>query len=189
VAPKDAAQDQAGEKHLVGLPLLVVGPVDVGRLVRELENVDNYLLQAKLRNTESRLPRVSQLMEQTVELNKLNLLHETDRKQLRELLTTVREQAPVLHVSFSADPSAAFIEKLMAWLRREIHPVVLLTIGLQPNIGAGCIIRSTNKQFDCSLRQDFLSKRDLLMSKIVAEDQAGQPTKVPVIGLVTEPVA
>lgn len=162
------------EKHLVGLPLMVVGPVDVGRLIRELEVIDNHLLQARLRNTEPRLPRATHLMEQTVELNKLNLLQAADRKRLQELLMTVREQAPVLHVSFSADPSAAFIEKLMAWLRREIHPVVLLTIGLQPNIGAGCIVRSTNRQFDCSLRQDFLEKRDLLMSKIVAEVPAGQ---------------
>jgi hypothetical protein len=175
VEHKDTAKDATGTKHMVGLPLLVVGPVDVGRLVRELEAIDNYLLQAKLRNTESRLPRVSQLMEQTVELNKLNLLHEADRKQLQELLKTVREQAPVLHISFSADPSAVFIEKLMAWLRREIHPVVLLTIGLQPNIGAGCIVRSTNKQFDCSLRQDFLKKRDLLMSKIVAAEPVKEP--------------
>src|SRR5438046_2381553 len=107
VAPKADAPDQASaaEKHLVGLPLLVVGPVDVGRLIRELEAIDDQLLQAHLRNTESRLPKMSQLMEQTVELNKLNLLHDTDRKRLHELLATVREQAPVLHVSFSADPS------------------------------------------------------------------------------------
>lgn len=171
MAPKTQAPDdtQAAEKHLVGLPLLVVGPVDVGRLIRELEAIDNHLLQAHLRNTEGRLPKMSQLMEQTTELNKLNLLHETDRKRLQELLATVREQAPILHISFSADPSSAFIEKLMAWLRREIHPVVLLTIGLQPNLGAGCIVRSTNKQFDLSLRQDFIKKRDLLMSKIVGE--------------------
>jgi F0F1-type ATP synthase delta subunit len=171
VAPETDAPDKAPstEKQLVGLPLLVVGPVDVGRLIRELEAIDEQLLQAHLRNTESRLPRLTQLMEQTVELNKLNLLHDADRKHLQELLTTVRDQAPVLHVSFSADPSSAFIEKLMTWLRREIHPVVLLTIGLQPSLGAGCIVRSINKQFDLSLRQDFIKQRDLLMSKIVGE--------------------
>ena len=144
-------KDQKGEKHLVGLPLMVVGPVDVGRLIRELESVDNQLLQARLRNTESRLPGTTHLMQQTAEVNKLNLLQEDDRKRLMELLVTVREQAPILHMSFSAEPNAAFMEKLMAWLRREVHPVVLLTIGLQPNIGAGCIIRSINKQFDVSL--------------------------------------
>jgi F0F1-type ATP synthase delta subunit len=74
-------------------------------------------------------------------------------------------------MSFSADPSASFIERLMAWLRQEINPYVLVSVGLQPNIGAGCVVRSTNRQFDFSLRQDFLNKRDLLMNKIIA----GQP--------------
>lgn len=172
MAPKNEPSKTAiAEKHLVGLPLLVVGPVDVGRLIRELEDIDNQLLQARLRNTEARLPKPSQLMEQTVQINSLNLLQEADRKRLRELLVTVREQAPVLHISFSADPNTAFVEKLMAWLRREIHPVVLLTIGLQPSLGAGCIVRSLNRQFDLSLRQDFLNKRDMLMSKLVGEDQ------------------
>ena len=163
---------KAGDEHMVGLPLMVVGPVDVGRLIRELESVDNQLLEAKLRNTETHVPKLSKLMEQTVDMNKLDLLQEKDRKRLKELLETVREQAPVLHISFSADPTPVFIEKLMAWLRREVHPVVLMTIGLQPNIGAGCIIRSSNKQFDCSLRQDFANKRDVLMKKIAGDAPA-----------------
>lgn len=172
MAPKAEEHAEKTEKRMVGLPLMVVGPVDVGRLIRELEAIDNQLLQAKLRNTETRAPRMGHLMEQTVEMNKLNILQDEDRKRLQHLLQSVHEQAPVLHVSFSADPSPVFLEKLMAWLRREIHPVVLMTIGLQPNIGAGCIIRSSNKQFDCSLRQDFLKKRDLLMAKIIGEGTA-----------------
>lgn len=160
-------------KHLVGLPLMVVGPVDVGRLIRELESLDNQLLALELRNKDDKLelPRTSQMMAQTVELNKLDLLQAADRKLLMELLAMIKKEAPLLHISFSADPSNAFVEKMMAWLRREIHPLVLLTIGLQPNIGAGCVVRSTNKQFDCSLRQDFMGKRDLLMSKLVGEEQ------------------
>ena len=54
----------------------------------------------------------------------------------------------------------------MTWLRREIHPLVLMTVGLQPNIGAGCIVRTTNKYFDFSLRQDFANKRDLLQAAL-----------------------
>lgn len=161
-------------KHIVGLPLLVVGPVDVGRLARELETIDNQLLAVELRTKApaTELPTMSQLLGQTVELNKLNLLVPAERKQLQELLALVKAQAPLLHISFSADPNPAFTEKLMAWLRREIHPLVLLTIGLQPNLGAGCIVRSTNQYFDFSLRQDFLEKRELLMSKLTDQEPA-----------------
>jgi len=69
-------------------------------------------------------------------------------------------------MSLSADPSTRFLEKLVTWLRREIHPQVLLTIGLQPTLGAGCVLRTPNRQFDFSLRQDFAKKRDLLIGKL-----------------------
>ena len=112
------------------------------------------------------MPKTSHLMDQIIQLNKLNLLQPPHRAALKQFLEAVKRQSPVLHISFSADPSPAFIEKLMAWLRKEIHPLVLLTVGLQPNIGAGCIVRTANKQFDFSLRQDFLEKRDLLRSQL-----------------------
>ena len=159
-------------KHIAGLPLSVVGPVDLGRLIRELDNLDNALHSMKVRETgqtesqEIRMPKTSILLDQTAQLNKLNLLLDEDRKTLKDFLATVRKRAPRLHVSFSADPSPLFVEKLMAWLRAQIHPVVLMTIGLQPNIGAGCVVRTTNKYFDLSLSKDFDKHRDLLMSKL-----------------------
>jgi hypothetical protein len=165
-----APEAKATPEKLVGLPMLVASPVDVGRLIRELEQIDNTLLQLGLRagGAEVKMPKTSHLMDQTVQLNKLNLLQADDRGRLQQFLAAVKKQSPVLHMSFSADPSPAFIEKLMVWLRREIHPAVLLTIGLQPTIGAGCILRTTNKYFDFSLRQDFLKKRDLLLAKLSA---------------------
>ncbi len=111
-------------------------------------------------------------MDQTIQLNKVDLANDTHRKQLQEYLILIKQKAPILHISFSADPTSAFIEKIMAWLRREIHPLVLLTIGLQPNIGAGCVVRSTNKYFDFSLRKDFEKKRDLLLGTLGASEVA-----------------
>ena len=150
------------------LPVLVATPVDIGRLVRELEALNDNLLQLKLRQGEKavRLPKTSQLMDQTVQLNKLNLLDAADRKALLRFLEAVKKQAPVLHASFSADPPVNFVEKLMTWLRREIHPQVLLTIGLQPTIGAGCMIRSTNHYFDFTLRNRFDNQREVLIQKL-----------------------
>ena len=155
------------------LPVLVVGPADVGRLLRELEGVEETLRQWRLRSSGSKVqaPKTSHLLEQTVEQNKLNLLQTADRQNLQAFLQSVRTEAPTLHFSFSADPSPLFIEKLMVWLRREIHPLVLVTIGLQPNIGAGCIVRSPNRQFDFSLRQHLASQRSLLASKLMPKKE------------------
>ena len=163
-----APEQQAGRTY--SLPVLVAGPIDVGRLIRELETLDTMLLQTKLKDGDASMPKTSRLMGQLVELNKLNIGDEAQRKQLLAFLQAVKKSAPVLHISFSADPNVAFIEKIMSWLRREIHPLVLMTIGLQPNIGAGCVVRSTNKYFDFTLRKNFDSKRDLLVSNMGAAE-------------------
>lgn len=180
------AHETTQSKTITGLPLSVVSPVDVGRLIRELEGLDNAILEQGLRGQTPAVPAMTHLMSQTVEMNKINLLDESDRKLLTQLLVSVREKAPVLHISFSADPTPAFVEKIMAYLRREIHPLVLMTAGLQPNIGAGCIVRSTNKYFDCSLRQNFLNKRELLMDNLRQVDVAA-PAPVPAAAAPTAP--
>jgi len=170
MAPEATTQtaEQPAPRQMVGLPVLVVSPVDVGRLTRELEAIDEALLQLSLRKsgTEVKMPKTSQLMDKMIELNKLNLLQEADRQILKEFLTMVTNRAPVLHISFSADPAVGFLEKLMAWLRREVHPLALVRVGLQPNIGAGCVVRTTNQQFDFSLKRDIEQKRDLLKQAI-----------------------
>lgn len=149
------------------LPVLVVGPVDVGRLHRELEAIHTILQSAALRGeAELKLPKTSHLMDQLIDLNKINVVNETDRVRLGKFLTDVKAHAPRMHMSFSADPNPQFIQKLMQWLRTEIHPSVLLTIGLQPSIGAGCVVRTTNKYFDLSLSKDFSKQTPLLMEKL-----------------------
>jgi hypothetical protein len=150
------------------LPPLVIGPVEIGRLRRELAAIDEAFLEHTLRKkgNNAQMLKPSQLMDQLVELNKLNLLHKDDRQRLRRFLEAVADRAPLLHISFSADPPPAFMERLMAWLREQIHPQALVTVGIQPTIAAGCIVRTTNKYFDFSLRQDFADKRELLLEQI-----------------------
>ncbi|HEX4774750.1 MAG TPA: hypothetical protein VH234_04505 [Candidatus Saccharimonadales bacterium] len=165
-APATAAQESTPRQPI--LPVLISSPADVGRLEHELNQIDETLTQLGLRapGTEVKMPKTSRLMDIMVDQNKLNLLREEDRKELKQFLGIVKEQAPYMHISFGADPSVMFMEKLMTWLRQEIHPFVLVTVGLQPNIGAGCIVRSTNKQFDFSLGKTFMQKRELLMAKL-----------------------
>jgi F0F1-type ATP synthase delta subunit len=160
MAPKAAARQLA-------LPNSVVGPVDLGRLLRELETIENALMQLRLQTKDKlKLPATSRLLDQTIELNKLDLLEPADLQKLQQFLHHTKETAPVLHISFGADPSVIFTQKLVLWLRQEIDPSVLLTIGLQPSIGAGCMVRTTNKHFDFSLRERFTKQRQLLIEQL-----------------------
>lgn len=148
----------------LSLPLNVATKVDVGRLLRELQQIDNFLKEAGIRTPGSpvKMPKTSRLLDETVSINKLNLLHEEDRNRLISFITHVRAKAPVMHISFSADPSPLFTQKLITRLRSDIHPLVLLQLGLQPNIGAGSVLRTTNKYFDLSLRKRLEQKGDIL---------------------------
>lgn len=158
------------QAKVLALPISVVGRVDLGRLIREVQILDEFLRQAAIREpgTAVKLPRTSRLMDEIIQINKINVLLESERQRLAQFLVEVRKHAPVLHMSFSADPSPLFTQKMITWLRREIHPFVLLQIGLQPNIGAGCVVRTTNQYFDLSLRQNFIDKRELLAQKLNA---------------------
>jgi len=73
-------------------------------------------------------------------------------------------------MSFNADPSPLFSQRLVTWLRQEIHPQVLVQTGLQPSLGAGCTLRTTNQFFDFSLREHFKQNRQLLVQKIAGTE-------------------
>lgn len=154
----------------IALPLSVVGIVDVGRLIREIEALDQFFSAASVRapGTQPKMPRTSRVLDEVLQLNKINGLIEADRKRLLDFLQQARTQAPVLHMSFSADPSPLFMTGLMGWLRQEIHPLVMLQIGLQPTIGAGCVVRTNNKYFDFSLRERLKKNNTTLLEKLRA---------------------
>jgi hypothetical protein len=150
------------------LPIAVVSPTDVARLSREVENLDEFFRQSEIRagGTPQSAPRYSRLLDEVVVMNGMNLLQEIDRSKLMTLLAGLSDRAPVLHISFSVDPPGPYVQKIVAWLRQNVQGDVLVRVGLQPNIGAGCIVRTTNKSFDFSLKRFFDSKHEFFMEKL-----------------------
>ena len=165
----------------LALPPLVATTADIDRLIRELQNLSETQLQNDLRKADSAgLPQTSQLLEAAAHLNKLNLAQAKDRQALLDFLEAVKKQALLLHFSFSTDPPTQFIEKLMVWLRREIHPRLLISVGLQPTIGAGCMIRSTNRYFDFTLRSHFANHKELMVQGLAGTQPEAAPAQLPV---------
>lgn len=161
-------------KQELKLPILVFGVVEIRRLKRELEALDEFMRQSAIREPGKSvaLPRMSRLLEAISADNDRNLLKEEDRAELRSFLADVEKTAPSIHVSFASDPSAAFTARLVSWLRDNIHPYTMLQIGLQPSIAAGCIVRTANKQFDLSLRQNLTDQRAKLIEALDALDKS-----------------
>lgn len=157
---------EMSSKQLV-LPYLVVTRADTGRLLRELMALEAAIKRATTNNArDGKLLPTSRLLDDLAQQNKLNWLLPEDRAAAIEFLKRVRAEAPVLHFSFSVDPSPRFMEKLVAYIRQEIHAQALLRIGLEPTLGVGCILITTNKYFDFSLRHNVEAQRELLISKV-----------------------
>ncbi len=158
---------KAATPEALALPTLIFGIVEVRRLRLELESLDDFLRgMAIRRETKFEMPRVSRMLEALARENNRDLLKGADRKVLGEFLQEIDRSAPVIHMSFAADPSASFSAKIVGWLRANIHPLALLEVGLQPTIAAGCIVRTTNKVFDLSLRSRFTENTELLLQSL-----------------------
>jgi hypothetical protein len=151
------------------LPASLTSRSDVARLRREIEALGEYMHQAALRHQAAdsvKLPKTSRMLDEFVRLNNLDMLHRDNHDRAMDLLNELSTSAPQLHISFSAEPSSAFLAKLMTWLRQNIHPLVVVQVGLQPAIAAGCIVRTRNKQFDLSLGKNFKDQRELLAAQL-----------------------
>jgi hypothetical protein len=154
---------ERSEEAVIVLPKSVVSRIDATRLAREVEILGGHIEQterSKERTPKSLVP--SRVLDDMLKTNKLDLESTADRERLYHFLIELKANAPAIHMSFAVDPPVEFTAKLITWLRDEIHPLVLLDIGLQPTIAAGCIIRTTNKYFDCSVRQHLQQNRPKL---------------------------
>lgn len=168
-------------------PDQLVSPVDLSRVLRELTALDDSLYQANIREPGQsvKLARSSATLEELARINNASLLDPEHRKRIIEILKVLREHAPKIHISFAVEPSAAFTREVTAWLRRNIHELMLLDVGLQPTLAAGCMVRTDNKVFDMSLRHRFEESRHLLYETIAASkdptpEVAAEASDVPV---------
>lgn len=169
------------EAETVGLklPVGVVGPGDVRRLQRELEQLEDTLQQMRLRTNApvAKLPRASRQLEEFASTNRLNLLLPDDRQRTAAYLSSALRTAPVLHMSFAAEASRKFTTEIVLWLRNNLRPDVLVDIGLEPTIAAGCIVRTPNHLYDFSLRARFDKQAALLAEKVRGDAPVEQPAE------------
>jgi F0F1-type ATP synthase delta subunit len=147
---------------------LVISPADVSRLRRELVGLNDFFVDAQARQagTAMRLPKLTRLLNELAKDNSVNLLEEADRNRLSEALGTIYEDAPTLHISFASEPSPKALEKLIIWIRGNIHPQALVQVGLQPSVAVGCFLRTPNKTFDMSLRASLKKSQPQLVKLI-----------------------
>lgn len=150
------------------LPMEVVGRADITRMQRELNALDDFFVTASAHKAGTTMapPRLTRMLNQLAADNQTNLLEAGQRKELNGQLGNLLKNAPLFHISFAAEPSPKALESILAWLRTNIHPQILLEVGLQPAIAAGCVLRTPNKLFDMSL-STYVKKQEPYLVKLI----------------------
>lgn len=148
----------------VTLPDSIISPLDLGQIQRELFALDEFLAA---KSGGKALPFMSTELKTLAKAEKSNLLHQADRTKLSNQLKFVRRTAPSVQISFAADPSKKALRVLARWFRENGHPNTLITVGVQPNIAGGCVVRTSSKTFDFSLQQLFVANQKALAERFI----------------------
>lgn len=153
------------------LPESLYARSEVNRLLRELEAIEESVHAAKARPEEQKTP--SRLLQQIIDAN----VHDgvsPSYQELTRVLTKLHDSAPVVQLSFATNPTSEFMARIVGWFRSEVHPYVMVQIGLQPSIAAGCVVRTPNQYFDLTMRKHFQEKRDVLVRQLKGYNEHGK---------------
>ena len=158
----------------IRLPTGVVSTGDARRLRRDLAALEDTLQAIRLRTNApvAKLPRLSRSLEEFASTNRLNFLLPDDRHHAAVFVDYVLKKAPVMSISFASEATRKFTTELVLWLRANFDSEMLLEIGLEPNIAAGSVVRTTNRVFDFSLIKHLEAQQPLLMKQLLGEAEA-----------------
>lgn len=153
------------------LPKSLVTRIDLSRLIREIESVDNLLNEARIRagdGAEVKSPSLSGQLEEFLTLNQLQLGTSQQFAELIKSLRTLKDKAPVVHLTFAVTADVESLQWIADWVRREMHPQALISVGLQPSLVAGVYVRTPNHVHDFSLKGVLKKNRGLLVKELEA---------------------
>lgn len=148
------------------LPVSLTGHSDLSRLGRAVEILESNLQAQRVRNAGIQLPPVSQALGDFAEQNKLDLADADTLDHLKKQLRHIKEHAPVMHMTFASEVDTDTLQKLVMWLRTEVHPHALLDVGLQPSLVGGVYLRTPNKVHDFSVKALLKNKRDIIFEEL-----------------------
>jgi hypothetical protein len=155
----------------LALPPALVTRADLSRLSRDIESIDNDLEAQKARNHATgksgyTMPVLSRALNDFAELNKLDLSDDQTRMLVKDQVKMLKEKAPVLHMTFAVEADMESLQKLVEYVRKEIHPLALVSVGLQPGLVGGVYLRTPNHVHDFSVRNRLASTRGMILQDL-----------------------
>lgn len=154
----------------LALPPSVVTKLDLARLINEAERVDNDMVTNDVRSRvggdQSSELVLSDQFSQFLEQNQLSLDESQARSSLIRRLRQLKNQAPVIHMTFAVMADRDSLVQLTQWLRQSVHAHAVVEVGLQPGLVAGVYLRTSNQVHDFSLRAALDGQHEALVKQL-----------------------
>jgi len=153
------------------LPASLVTHLDVAHLVEEVERVDAEMISTAIRGGEGAKPVVPVLSEPLTDFlaqNQFTLEDGKMRETLIKELRLLKDNVPVLHMTFAVTADPESLQQLALYVRESIDPHAVISVGLQPSLVAGVYLRTPNHVHDLSLRAMLKNSRGKLVEELGA---------------------
>lgn len=154
------------------MPATVVTRVDLSRLVREAERVDNEYTAVSVREKIGAkgdvMPAMSEQLLEFLEKNKIEFGKSKERSRVVKQLRKLKDSAPTIHMTFAVEADIESLQRLATWVRESIHPQAIIDVGLQPGLIGGVYLRTENHVHDLSLRGKLQAGRSILVKELEA---------------------
>ena len=150
------------------LPVSLTGHSDLSRLGRAVEVLESNLQAQRVRSADApvQLQAIGQAQNDFIEQNTLDVADADTLAALKAALRKIKDHAPVMDMTFANEVDPYLLQKLVLWLRTEIHPHALLDVGLQPSLVGGVYLRTPNKVHDFSVKALLKNKRDIIFEEL-----------------------
>jgi len=157
--------------NVATLPVYIIGKPQLRGILRELQYMDDVLHQQKLVSSveaaaSANVAAGSRGLSELALSRGYRLDSGEDRRQMVKDVQSLIETAPEYHISFASEPPVRKLQQLTQWFRENVHPQLLIQVGLQPPITAGCVVRTGNSVIDLSLRRSFDAAFPALLKEI-----------------------
>ncbi len=162
------SQDETLSYTTLGLPPVVATKVDVARMVSDLERVDAELTTAEIRGGDYATPAMSEQLHEFLSQNAVTLDNSQHRTDLLKEVRKLKDNAPVIHMTFAVAADPESLQQLVAWTRQSVHPQAVIEVGLQPALIAGVHVRTTNHIQDLSMRGALKGGHAILIKELEA---------------------
>lgn len=161
----------------IKLPPALIGRAHLAQLVRELEVVENDFESQKARGATKdtyKMPHMTRALSDCIELNKIDIMSGQVRMHFKSALNDMKNKAPVIHFTFASEPDLEVLQKLTDWVRTEVHPQALVSVGIQPGLVGGVYLRTPNHVHDFSLKALLHTKRGIIADELATAIQSAQ---------------